>query len=1444
MGTSKRNRRKSVIHPAATPEDAADSPVAPSTSAAGAPDLAAQPGGAEPSFSVVGVGASAGGLEAFNRLLHALPADTGMAYVLVQHLAPTHPSSLAEILSRATSMPVAEVTDEVEVEPNRVYVMPPDRNLVLVHGHLHLSQREPRGQQHPVDQFFRSLAQDQRHMAIGVVLSGTATDGTLGLEEIKAEGGITFAQDDTAQHEGMPKSAVASGCVDFVLPPEGIATEIARIASHPAVDFRPGRAADAKSGIAPVKEDLATILHIVRNATHADFTEYKVNTLFRRIRRRMVLLHKDGLEDYAQFLRTSPQEVQALYRDILINVTGFFRDPAMYEALKAKVIPALLKDRSRNDPIRVWVLGCSTGEEAYSLAMAFSEVLESTHNDAQPQIFATDLNPTGVEYARAGVYPKERLNQISRERLRRFFVEMDGTFRVVKPIRDMCVFAAHNVMSDPPFSRIDLLTCRNLLIYMDSSLQQRIIPLLHYALKPGGYLVLGASETIGRFRDVFGVEDSKSKIFVKKLGSGALPLPFLALRRPERLSNADVEKVPTERSKETGAPASRVPLSSAHLDVHKEADRLLLERFAPAAVLVSADLDILQFRGNTEHYLVPAQGKASLSLLKMARPGLLVPLRALLHRAQKEKAPVHEEGVRVRLKGGQFEVDLEVVPIQEHTSQDTCFLILFKDVAPSGEPIAKTPELKPEIVAANPEQEALETTIARLEHELASSREYLHSLIEQYDAAHEELQSANEEAQSANEELQSINEELETSKEEIQSSNEELTTVNDELNNRNREAGQLNNDLTNLISSIHVAIIIVARDLRIRRLSSVAEKLLSFSPADVGRPISDTKMNLVLPELESILTEVIDTVSPRELEVQDNQGHWWSLRMRPYLTLENKVDGAVLMLVDIDALKASVRAIAEARDYSRKWEYIVNHAGWAVATENPQTNTMELVNPAFARMHGYTVEELIGRPLADMLAPESRSQLSEHASRPNEEGDFVYESVHVRKDGTKFPVLTHVTTLKDASGLPLDRAATFQDISERRRLEDALEKRNAELAAADTSKDHFLAVLSHELRSPLNVIRLWSQILQRPGRSNDHLRKGLEFIDRSSTAQAKLIEDLADVHRISSGKLRLELSEVNLAEIICSVVDSMAPAAMEKEIRLNREIDPALALVSGDAARLQQVLANVLGNSIKFTPKGGEIWVVLRREGTRAEVIVKDTGEGISAAGLPHIFQRFRQADPLTSRAHGGLGLGLAIAKDLVELHGGVIHAESPGKGAGATFTVSLPLVARRKTTDHPTVLVGRQAEEKSSSLDGVLVLIVEDQLDAREAVRHVLEEAGAETIVVGSTDEALTAFRQHQPDVILSDIGLPGRDGYDLVRSIRALPRERGGRVPAVALTAYSTSDDRDRALSAGFQTHLAKPVEPVRLIASLVALVSQTPPRSRRGRGKKKARHPRRLS
>jgi two-component system CheB/CheR fusion protein len=1377
----------------ATSRKKAVAPVGESLPAGGAGAADAE---ADLSFPIVGVGASAGGLEAFTQMLGALPVDTGMAFVLVQHLAPTHASRLAEILSRATELPVAEIEDGVRVEPDHVYVIPPDCDLLIAQGRLELIPREsPRGQHHPIDSFLRSLAADRQELAIGVILSGTATDGTLGLKEIKAEGGTTFAQDDTAQQGSMPRSAVATGCVDFVLSPAGIAREIGRIARQPQV----ARTPRARRKPAVDEPDLRGILEILRKATGVDFSHYKTGTLLRRITRRMILHKIQRVPDYERFLRKTPAEVEALHQDVLIPVTCFFRDPEALAALRATVLPRWFKDRSRSEPVRVWSLGCSTGEEAYSLAISFVELAESTGSHLPVQVFATDLNATGIEKARAGVYPKNIAHDVSPERLRRFFAEADGSYRISKTIRDLCVFARHNVLTDPPFSQMDLISCRNLLIYLEPALQQKVLPLLHYALKPDGFLWLGSSESIGSYRDLFEAADAKHKIYTKKPSGRRIAFGPAA-------GNA--------RERGRPGPAQRRP-QPAWTDVQKEADRILLTRYVPPSVLVNADLEILQFRGDTGPYLAPAPGKASLNLLRMVRPALDAGLRAAILRARKAGAAVREEGLSLHGEDGTRGVNLEVVPVKASEAGEGGFLILFeKPFSPALAGEAKGKPLK-----ARAEDAARDET-ARLTAELAATREYLQAVIEQQEAANEELQSANEEAQSGNEELQSVNEELETSKEEIQSSNEELATVNDELQNRNAELSLLNNDLFNLLGSIETAIVILDRDLRVRRFTPRAEKVLNLIPTDVGRPLGDIKLNLSLPDLGPLLAAVLDTAdtaSLQEREVRDQQGRWYSLRIRPYKTLENQLDGAVIMLVDIDSVRRA-REYAESIVATVREPLLVLGADLCVLT----------ASQSFYRVFQVTPEETEKRFLYELGngqwdLPELRRRLAGLAGMAAEENGLAgYEVEQEFALIGRRIFLLNARRLFQEDGRSALTLLALEDITARKQLETTLRLRVEDLAAVDRSRNEFLALLAHELRNPLAPLRNAVQVLEVAGADGAVVAAARGMMNRQIQNMSRLIEDLLDVSRITGGQVGLRRERIELAAILGQSVELVRHLIEARGQELALALPPAPVFLYADPLRLEQVFGNLLNNASKFTSAGGHLWLTAEladgldpaADGAPDEVVVRvrDDGIGMAPETLPQVFDLFVQAERSYDRGRGGLGIGLTVVHRLVELHGGVVSAYSAGLGEGSELVVRLPVLPAEPEDLLAAAEGAAGAFAEPDSLAAAAaprrVLVVDDNVDTAESMALLLSLRGYDVATAHDGPAALEKAAAFHPEAVLLDIGLPGLDGYQVATRLRGL--RRTSKALLVALTGYGQEDDRLRALRAGFDHHLTKPVDP----------------------------------
>ncbi|MBD1887565.1 chemotaxis protein CheB [Microcoleus vaginatus] len=1361
-------------------------------------------------FPVVGVAASAGGLAAFTGLLSHLPIDTGMAFVLIQHLAPDHKSLLSEILGRATQMPVNEVEDGVAVEPNQVYVIPPNTKMVLSKGVLQLSPRQKiYGKYMPGDAFFTSLAIDRGHKAIAVVLSGGDGDGSLGLKAIKAAGGMTFAQcQDTAQVESMPNTAVATGNVDFILPPEKIAEELANYSRNPLLT---GPLAMTKVEELPEQGDaLATIFALLKSTTGVDFTHYKPNTIARRIQRRMVLYKLETLNDYAQHLRHNSAEVTALYEEILIHVTSFFRDPEVFEKLKELVFPAITRNKSAITPIRIWVAGCSTGEEVYSIAICLLEFLSDRPIQPAIQIFATDIGEQAIGKARSGIYSENQMVDVSLQRRSGYFIaQEDGSYRITKAVRELCVFARQDLGSDPPFSNIDLVSCRNVLIYLGESLQKKVMPVFHYSLNSNGFLLLGTSESTGKFSYLFTSADKKSKIYAKKLTVTRPNLSFTPSSYPP------VKTAEGPRVKEN---------VTNSFDLQRETDQLILNRYALAGVVVNELMNIVQVRGDINPYLRLAYGTADLNLLTMAREGLLLELRTAIYQAQTQNVTVRKEGVSIVESGGRSSIlNFEVIPFQPQAVEGRYFLVLFEQASPPVLNLTTLPAESFEHADLVREIELLRQALATAYQDKTAVQAQLQAVIQEHENLNQDIKIANEEILSSNEELQSTNEELETAKEEIQATNEELTTTNEELRSRNIEQSLVNNDLINLLSSINIPILMLTNDLQIRRFTPTAQQIFSVIPTDVGRPFSDIRSTLNVPDLEQMILEVIDTLQTKEQEVQTLSGYWYNLRIRPYRTTENQIDGVVMVLLDIDALKRSARTLEEARNYAEtivetvQTPLVVLDADFRVNKANRSFYEMFQVSPSetaqsslFELGNGQWNIPQVRSILEDILVSDVQLQN--------------YEWAHLCDNiGPKTLLLNACKLERDDRALMI--LLSIEDITERKQFEtvrsqllqqEQFARHQAE--TANRSKDQFLANLSHELRNPLTPILGWAQILRSGKLKEPAITKALEVIYRSARAQYQLIEDILDISRITSGKLQLCICPLDLRLVVQAALEGVQLSAEAKNIQIVSQLISTTVL--GDANRLQQVMWNLLSNAIKFTPAGGRVEIMLSAIENHAQLRVSDTGKGIGAEFLPYIFDRFHQGDSSSVKENQGLGLGLSIVRYLVELHGGTVQAESPGEEQGTTMTVRLPLRSLPQELTSAidlksTALEGplNASSDRVPSLKGLHILAVDDQLDTRDFLQFVLEGYGAEVLAVASARSAIAALTQNpgRYDLLISDLGMPEEDGYFLIREVRALAAEAGGEIPAAALTAYAGEKERERAIEAGFQRHIVKPIEPV---------------------------------
>jgi two-component system, chemotaxis family, CheB/CheR fusion protein len=1204
---------------------------------ASVPGSAELPGSADRP-TVVGIGASAGGLTALRTFFSNVPEESGLAYVVVVHLSPEHPSHFAEVLQPHVKVPVRQVTENTPLQPDCVYVIPPNRNLSAIDTHLRLSKlEEHRGDRAPIDHFLRTLAATHDGHSVGVILSGTGSDGALGIKAIKGNGGLTVVQDPReAEYDGMPQNAIATGLVDLVLPIAQIPSAVQRFAhTKPRV-----RVADEEDLEREQRQLLQKVFAQLRARTGRDFGSYKRSTILRRIQRRMQMRQVEELPDYLELLRREPDEVRALADDLLITVTNFFRDREVFQALETEVIPRLFDGKGAEDTVRVWSVGCATGEEAYTLAILLQE--EAARREVCPrlQVFASDLHERSLELAREGFYPGDIELDVTEKRLQRFFHREDGGYRVRKAVRELIVFAPHNLLGDPPFSRLDLIACRNVLIYLQRDAQKDVMELFHYALKPEGYLVLGTSETL-EGSDLFRVEHKGHCFYRRRTGSAPEPrLPVFPRGRPTTPGRL----APPDRAPEP-------PQGALH--------QRMVERYAPPSILVSPDDRVAHVSEHAGRYLVQPGGEATLNVFKLAREELRLELRGGLQSARQRGESRRSPPVTVRIEGEPRIVTLDVMPALEREEQGYV-LIIFTEQDPAGSS------------APAPRADGVETGREReLEAELDVTRQRLQSILEEQESSQEELRASNEELQSANEELRSTMEELETSKEELQSMNEELQTVNEENRHKVEEFAQLSSDLQNLLASTEIATLFLDREMRILRFTPRAAELFNVRLADRGRPLSDLTNRLHYDGLRGDAEEVLRTLVPREVEAEDDAGRWYLTRLLPYRSGDDRIGGVVITLVEITQRK---RAEESLRRSEERYRALIEASAQIVWTTDARGRVVE-DSPSWRAYTGQTLDQWLGDGGADVVHPDDRERVRatwQHAlgeERPLETTCRLWRApssqwrwMHVR-----------AAPLRGEDGRVRGWVGMNADVTEQHEAEEALREAKEAAEKASRIKTDFLAVMSHELRTPLTGIIGYTDLMNTEvlGPMNDRQRHSLERVQTCSWHLVSIIDDILTLARVEAGREEVRREEADLAGIAREVVDIIRPTAEAKQLVLGVEGADEPRMVWTDPGKVRQVLLNLVGNAVRYTA-AGEITLTVEIGPDRFQVHVRDTGPGIRTDDQERIFEAFTQLDDAYTRTHPGTGLGLAISRRLARLLGGEIELRS-AVGEGSTFTLCAP---------------------------------------------------------------------------------------------------------------------------------------------------------------------------
>lgn len=1340
-------------------------------------------------FPVVGLGASAGGIEVLRGFFANMPDNPGMAFVVVLHLSPSHESVLDKILQSATRLPVTQVKGAVRIERNHIYVIPPAAVLSMNDGYLHLTENaRPQGKHVAIDQFFRTLADVHTTRAIGIVLTGGGADGSVGLARIKEQGGVTFAQlPEDAEHDAMPRSAIATGTVDIILPVSEMPDKLRQIADNMSSMHMPERErvdTEAASDLAHEKDEsqddhnaLREILAVLHARTDHDFQHYKKATVLRRIERRMQVTGVPSLTAYWKLLQERSSETSQLLSDMLIGVTQFFRDPEAWSALDKSVLTKLFAKTGPTPgiPLRAWIAGCSTGQEAYSLAVLSSARAEALQHSANFQLFATDIDEVALSIGRTGAYPLAIEADVPEAMLHGYFSRQGNEYRIKKEIRERVLFADHNVLRDPPFSRLDLVSCRNLLIYLDREVQLDVLKMFHFALKPGGYLFLGSSESADVCPQLFQVVDKHNRIYVAKETPVQIrSMPEFPLSGFERMRRASVSASPAKSRRQ----------QSSYASVHQR----VLELYAPPSVIVDSESNVVHMSDRVGRFLRHVGGEPSRNLTALVYPELRMELRTAIYQALHSKRSVEARRVKMMVGESTTYVNMVVRPFRYEGARSDYMLVLFDEVEDimSGD--------------VDVEEKGSDAVLTQLEAELQRTKDQLQATIEQSETSTEELKASNEELQAINEELRSATEELETGKEELQSVNEELITVNAELKAKVDETAKINDDLQNLIASTDIATLFVDRKMRIQWFTPHASEIFNVIVNDAGRSLLDITHHLDYPDLAKDAAGVFESLRPVEREVRSSNDRWFLARLLPYRSAEHRIEGAVLTFIDItDLRKAEDRVRLGEAHLKLMTESARDFGILTLDSEGVITNW----NIGAETLFGYTATEATGKSFSliftgtDIEEGIPRKELE----RAQKIGYAADDRWHRRKDGSLVYCTGGVNRMDDPAYQGYVKIV--RDVTDLK-LRDAEQESRLDRAHADSMlKDEFFAMMSHELKHPLNLIQLNAELLARTSSARDSpaAARAADLIQRSVKGQARIIDDLLDLSHVRTGKLALNPSIFDITAVARNILDVLTPSASAAGLALLGDFDHDRAIyLNADPLRVEQVIWNLLNNGIKFTPWGGSVTLALSIEDDQVRLDVTDTGRGIDAAFLDKVFDMFSQADMRQRTfSNAGLGIGLAVAHELVKAHGGRIEAHSDGLDRGSRFTVHLALAGAQPLSNRTSLAQG-------SSLKGLRVLVVDDAEDVLMIMHDLLEMEGAQVTAVSGGQQALDALESSEFDILLPDVGMPVMDGYALIRKVREEYPDRD--IPTIALTGFGSKDDMNKAIEAGFSAHISKPV------------------------------------